>query len=82
VQLEDHHHTALLTAIAAGFLAIFLGGLGLIVASVLLVGIGLTLPRDSGSRLAFLLFGGTILVVMLLFLVAFGVGGEVQQGGH
>ena len=46
----------------------------------LLVSVGLTLPRESAPRLALLLFGGTPLVLGVLALLLFGIGGGVEAG--
>ena len=78
---EPHHRTALHAVVAAVALVVVLGPVGLLVGGLLLVGVGLTLPRESASRLALLLFGGTPLVLLVLGLLLFGLGGEVQSGG-
>ena len=48
---------------------------------MLLVGVALTLPRESASRLALLLFGWTPLVLRRACLLLFGLGGEGRAGG-
>lgn len=77
---SPHHRAALLTAIAAVLVVMVFGFLGIVVAAIMLICVGLALPRGSGSRLALLIGGVTLIGVTVAGLMLFGIGGEVQSG--